>query len=113
MLEKETQEVEAMRIKHTQYTYGESDPYQALANAIIVSAVRDFRNATRMIRRIGRSMNGSTDLNNTDTLWLKLRISHYELMQESITRFLLSEQFAILSDLDGETLLFRLKKEAR
>lgn len=102
-----------MRIKYTQIIHGESDPYQALANAIIICAVRDYRNATRMIRRIGRSMNGRTGLTNADTLWLKLRITHYELMQENISRFLLSEQFAILCDLDGETLLYRLKKEAR
>lgn len=100
-----------MRIKHTQYIHGESDPYQALANAIVVCAVRDFRNAARMIRRIGRSMNDRTGLNNADTLWLKLRIAHYEMMQENISRFLLSDQFAILSDLDGSSLLDRLESE--
>ena len=36
----------------TREVKGEKDPWQALANAIIIRAVKDYRNRTRLMNRI-------------------------------------------------------------
>lgn len=100
-----------MKIKHTQHTHGESDPYQALANAIIVCAVRDFRNSARMIRKIQQNMKRRSTLNNSDVEFMTLRIDHYQFLQEHVAAFILSDEFSILCGLNGSDLLDRLESE--
>ena len=68
------------------------DPYKELANAIILQAVEDYRKWTK-------EYYSSHDDR-------KLRKSLIELKE-----FFRSEWFAILTDLDGEQLLERLKSE--
>ena len=42
----------ALAIRKTSSVKGEENPWQALADAIIIQAVKDYRNRARMIRRI-------------------------------------------------------------
>ena len=66
--------------------------YQALANAIIVQAVKDFKPAYRRLKR------HSNDKLAQDTV-------------REITKFFCSDYFCALSDLDGPALLNRIIRE--
>ena len=68
------------------------NPYKELANAIIVQAVKDYRAAQALLR-----------INPND------RISKREV--KKIEQFFHSSWFSILTDLDGELLLEKLKEE--
>ena len=66
--------------------------YEALANAIIVQAVKDFRPAYRRLKR------HPNDRLAQDTV-------------REITQFFCSDYFCALSDLDGPALLNRIIRE--
>ena len=66
--------------------------YQALANAIIVQAVKDFKPAYRRLKR------HPNDKLAQDTV-------------REITKFFCSDYFCALSDLDGPALLNRIIRE--
>lgn len=66
--------------------------YQALANAIIVQAVKDFKPAYRRLKR------HPNDKLAQDTV-------------REITKFFCSDYFCTLSDLDGPALLNRIIRE--
>lgn len=66
--------------------------YEELANAIILQAVKDYREALRLL-----SMNPNDKSAQRD--------------KRSIERFFRSEWFSILTDLNGELLLKKLKEE--
>lgn len=68
------------------------DPYEKLANAIIIQAVKDYRAALRSCR--------------------KSPSSHFARSQrEALEKFFRSDWFLLLTDLDGEMVLERLRKE--
>ena len=66
--------------------------YQALANAIILQAVKDFKPAYRRLKRF------PNDRLAQDTV-------------REITRFFCSQYFEALTDLDGPALLNRIMRE--
>lgn len=66
--------------------------YEELANAIILQAVKDYREALRLL-----SMNPNDKSAQRD--------------KTSIERFFRSEWFSILTDLNGELLMKKLKEE--
>ena len=66
--------------------------YEELANAIIVQAVKDYREALRLL---GMNPNDKSA----------------KRVQRNIERFFRSEWFSILTDLNGELLLKKLKEE--
>ena len=66
--------------------------YQALANAIILQAVKDFKPAYRRLKRY------PNDKLARDTV-------------REITKFFCSQYFAALSDLDGPALLHQIIRE--
>lgn len=68
------------------------DPYEELANAIVLQAVRDYREAVKKLSR-GRR--------NRDAQFTK----------EECLRFFRSKWFALLTDLDPEFLIRRLDEE--
>ena len=68
------------------------DNYKALANAIILQAVKDFRPAYRRLKR------HPNDRLAQDTV-------------REITQFFCSDYFCALSDLDGPALLNRIIRE--
>ena len=68
------------------------DPYESLANAIILSAVKDYREARRKLRKRPKNKDA-------------------KLMAEGCERFFCSEWFGALTTIDGKALLQRLKEE--
>lgn len=68
------------------------DGYKELANAIIIQAVKDYRNAMDRLRFTPND-----------------RAARYE--KRTLEKFFCSDWFTILTDLDGEVLLEKLKKE--
>lgn len=68
------------------------NPYKELANAIIVQAVKDYRDAVERLRYTPDDKSAKHD-------------------KMSIERLFRSEWFSILSDLNGELLLKKLKEE--
>lgn len=66
--------------------------YEELANAIILQAVKDYRDAVERLRYTPGDKSAQHD-------------------KRSIERFFRSEWFSILSDLNGELLLKKLKEE--
>ena len=69
------------------------DPYENLANAIILQAVKDYRQALKLL---GRNSKCTSALSTKD----------------ECERFFRSEWFSFLTSVDGEMLIRRLKKEA-
>ena len=70
----------------------ELDPYQELANAIVIMAAKDYRRALRIQRR------------NPGSHAAKIRI-------DEIERFFRSEWCMVLTAVDGNALIARLKEE--
>ena len=69
-----------------------ADPYENLANAIILQAVKDWREAKGKLRRKPRNENA-------------------KLMVEDCEAFFLSDWFRTLTNVDGEVLLTKLQEE--
>lgn len=70
------------------------DPYEALANAIIMQAVKDYRDALRKLKR-GRK--------NTDA----------ECTKAEVERFFRSGLFSALTEIDPEMLIRKLNEEVK
>ena len=66
-----------------------TDPYENLANAIIIQAAKDYRHALKAPGKPG----------NVKTM-------------EECERFFQSQLFRLLTDIDGEALVEELRKEA-
>ena len=66
--------------------------YEELANAIILQAVKDYREALRLLGMNPNDKSAKRD-------------------QRNIERFFRSEWFSILTDLNGELLMKKLKEE--
>lgn len=67
-------------------------PYENLANAIILFAVKDYRKAMRTLRRYPEAF-------------------YAGIRRDEVERFFLSDWFAKLTTLDGENLMNRLREE--
>ena len=70
----------------------ELDPYQELANAIVIMAAKDYRHAFRIQRR------------NPDSQAARIKI-------DEIERFFRSGWYRLLTDVDGEMLIKKLREE--
>ena len=70
----------------------ELDPYQELANAIVVMAAKDYWHALRIQHR------------NPDSQAARIKI-------DEIERFFRSEWYRLLTDVDGEMLIKKLREE--
>lgn len=70
-----------------------NDPYQNLANAIVLSAVKDWRAAVKKLKKRSKHE-------------LSLQ------MKDECERFFLSGWFETLTSVDGEVILKKLKQEA-
>lgn len=69
-------------------------PYESLANAIILQAVKDFRKCIKVVKRNGR---------NKEQAIREMR---------EIVDFIKSPWFRVLTDLDPQVLLEKLQEEA-
>ena len=70
-----------------------SDPYESLANATILQAVKDWRDSVKKLKKRPRFQPAMD-------------------MKKECEEFFLSDYYKILSSVDGEWLLTKLKKEA-
>lgn len=68
------------------------DPYQNLANAIVLSAVKDYRDALKKLKKKPNNKLAADE-------------------RDDIERFFRSGHFAILTEIDPEYLIDRLNKE--
>lgn len=68
------------------------DPYELLANAIVLQAVKDYRESVRKLAS-GRKNTAAED------------------MKKQCERFFLSDYFNTFTGLDGKTLLYQLESE--
>lgn len=69
-----------------------TEPYQNLANAIVLTAVKDYRTALRRLKRKPNNKDAAAEC-------------------DSIEEFFHSEWFAILTEMDPDYLIDRLNKE--
>ena len=69
-----------------------TDPYEALADAIILQAVKDFRDARKKLKYHPKNKNA-------------------KLMIEDCEKFFRSDWFKTLTSIDGGMLLTKLKEE--
>lgn len=67
-------------------------PYENLANAIILQAVKDYRAAKKKLKRNPRNTLAQSEI-------------------ESIERFFRSDWYAALTDVDGRMLIRKLREE--
>ena len=68
------------------------DPYQILATAIVALAAKDYMKTLRWLKRNPRSCSAQTQLS-------------------TLEQFFRSEWYEVLSDVDGEWLINRMKEE--
>ena len=68
------------------------DPWQSLANAIVISAAKDYRTALRRLRRNPKNKTALSEI--ADLEW-----------------FFRSDWYAMLTNVPGETLIRKLKEE--
>lgn len=69
------------------------DPYQALGNAVVLQAVKDYRDAVKKLSR-GKKNEKATQ------------------MKAECEKFFKSGYFNVFTELDGKALLSQLEKEA-
>lgn len=95
-------------------TYGVKDdelPWRALANAVILQAVKDYRICIQRIRQIQNRLHRRTGITPAETIEQKWRLGRYLDAQDAIRDFFFSPRFHVLSDLNGRKLLKRLDQE--
>lgn len=68
------------------------DPYEKLANAVVLTAVKDYRDARKKLSK-GRKNDAALQ------------------MKAECERFFKSDLFSIYTDIDGEMLLAKLEQE--
>lgn len=69
-----------------------TDPYESLANSIVLQAVKDYRGARKKAKYHSKNKDA-------------------KLMIEDCESFFRSDWFAVLTSIDGEMLLKKLKEE--
>ena len=70
------------------------DPYEALANAVVLQAVKDWRESAKKVSRGRRNINAQA-------------------MKDECERFFTSSYFNTFTELDGNMLLMKLKQEVK
>lgn len=70
----------------------DGDPYENLANAIVLQAVKDYRSALRTLKRNKNSYSARR-------------------MKEEVERFFLSDWFSELTELNGAFLMRKIREE--
>ncbi len=91
----------------------EFDPWQALANAVVIQAVKDYRDSRIMLRKLNRKMIAVETLSEDEAVLIKKQILDNRAMLSEARSFILSDDFSLYSGLDGIALLQRLEREKR
>ena len=88
------------------------EPYESLANAIIVQAVKDYREAIHFLKRHPHTPDLDTEEAKKDKRKRTLRekIIKNEVERDDVEHFLRSGWFETLSNLDGKVLLNKVRE---
>lgn len=88
------------------------NPFEELANAIVVRAVMDYQEAIRFLKRHPHTPDLDTEEAMQDKRKKALlnKIIKYEGERDDIERFFQSDWFEFLSKLDGEALLNKVRE---
>lgn len=76
-----------------------TNPYRDLGNAIVVQAVRDYRESTKLLKRKGKKLTEKKTKELTDLI-------------KDVEEFLMSDWYKLITKIDGEELLHTLREEA-
>ena len=98
-----------MKQENREVRYG--DPFTELAAAIVLQACQDFKRSCKYLKGLETQMAVTEDLALAEEQQLRSRHACYRNLKRDVERFLLSEWFTTLSDLNGPVLLKRLKEE--
>lgn len=98
-------------MRTTYKVVGERNPWQALADAMIIQAIKDYRGCARMMKRIQRQIDTHTELSDEEIACLKRRYFRYARMQDDAGDFFCSNWFGVLTDIDGFEVLYRLESK--
>ncbi|MDD6050889.1 MAG: hypothetical protein PUC00_06405 [Clostridiales bacterium] len=88
-------------------------PWQALSDAVVIQAVKDFRAFTRMLRRLQSKAARDHALSEEEQACLRARMDYYRGQLREIRAFFRSDHFSLYSDADGRMILCRLEREMR
>ena len=88
------------------------EPYESLANGIIVQAVKDYREAIRFLKRHPHTPDLDTEEAKQDKRKRELieKIIKNEGERDDVERFFHSEWFELLSNLDGNALMRQVRE---
>ncbi|KGP75473.1 hypothetical protein JT05_10355 [Desulfosporosinus sp. Tol-M] len=88
------------------------EPYESLVNAIIVQAVKDYRQAIRFLTRHPHTPDLDTEEAKNDKRKRALRekIIKNEGERDDVERFFHSGWFELLSNLDGDALMRQVRE---
>ena len=88
------------------------EPYESLANAIVMQAVKDYREAIHFLKRHPHTPDLDTEeaMKDKQKRILRERIINNEDERDDIERFFHSGWFEILSNLDGKVLLNKVRE---
>ena len=85
---------------------GDMNPWQALANAVVIQAVNDYRSISRMLKWLRQQRRSGKRMSEDN------RIAHYCIWLLDIRSFFRSDEFLLYSGVDGSILLRRLESES-
>ena len=83
----------ALAIRKTCSAKGEENPWQALADAIIIQAVKDYRNRARMMKRIRGRLKKNKEMTPSELDYQAQRLQQYEEKQDIASNFFFSDGF--------------------
>lgn len=88
------------------------EPYENLANAIVVQAVKDYREAIHFLKRHPHTPDLDTEeaMKDKRKRILREQIINNEGERDDVERFFRSGWFEILSNLDGKVLLNKVRE---
>ena len=89
-----------------------TDPWQALANAIVLQTARDYRQARKTVNSIQKRVHNGRPVKPEEAGRLR---QHYSSAKREIRQdeqFFESAWFGVLTTVDGTELLRKLRKEA-
>ena len=101
-----------MAIRKTSSVKGEENPWQALADAIIIQAVKDYRNRARMMKRIRGRLKRNKEMTPSELACQAQPLQQYLEKHDVARYFFFSRWLSVLSDFDGYDLLDRLQRGA-
>ena len=91
------------------------NPYEDLANAIVIQAVKDYRQALRFLKHHPHTPDIDTEeaKANKHKRVLRNKILEHECERDDIERFFRSGWYKALTSVDGEYLIQKLREEAK